>query len=278
MSQVVNRKQKIFFGMTSLQVGVLFILGLLACGVIGLLGFFVFKGTTDNGSSGFNFINPSGPIVGKWEVVSGTSIGSLYEFFSDGTVNISGSIGIASKYSFPDKTHIKIEMGSLAAVNEYTILGDELTFTSDSSVLTLKKYAELNLSAQGITGTWNRSSPDKSECFKGTGVLTPQEITLGADRTPQKITFEIDGTFSLYEGGYYNFLMNGQYATNGDRLHITASGTHEDPGVGIGGIVVGTPSQIQVQREFDCVVTVSNSRLIFKDALGQNTIFVRAGK
>lgn len=278
MSQVVNRKQKMFFGMTGFQVGVLFVLGLLACGVIGLLGFFVFNDTAGNRTSGFNFINPSGGIVGKWEVVSGTSIGSLYEFFPDGTMYISGSIGIASKYSFPDKTHIKIEMGSFAAVNEYTLSGDELTFTSDSSVLTLKKYADLNLNAQVITGTWHRSSPDKSECFKGIGVLTPQEITLGADRTPQEIIFGMDGTFSLYEGGYYNFLMNGQYTTNGDRLHITASGTHEDPGVGIGGIVVGTPSQIQVQREFDCAVTVSSSRLIFKDALGQNTVFVRAGK
>jgi len=65
MSQAVNRKQKLFFGMTSFQVGVLFIFGLLACGVIGLLGFFVFNGTTSNGISGFNFTNPSGAFVGK---------------------------------------------------------------------------------------------------------------------------------------------------------------------------------------------------------------------
>jgi hypothetical protein len=275
MSQTVNHKQKFFLGMTSFQVGVLFILGLLACGVLGLLGFFVFNSTMGNEFSGFDSINPSRAIVGKWEVVSGTSIGSLYEFFPDGTVNISGSFGIATKYSFPDKTHIKIEMGSLAAIYEYTLSGDELTLTNESSGLMLKKYTKLDLSAQNITGIWKRSSPDKSECFKG-NATTPQENTLGVDMTPQEITFVNDGTFSLLYGGYYNFLMNGQYFVSENNLHITVSGTHDDPGV-FGMTVAGAPP-IQVQREFNCTVTISNSRLNFIDTLGQNTVFVRTGK
>jgi hypothetical protein len=276
MSQAANRKQKSFLGMTSFQVGVLFILGLLACGVIGLLGFFVINnGMAGNGISGFNFTNPSSSIVGKWEIVSGTSIGSLYEFFPDGTVNISGSFGIATTYSFPDKTHIKIEMGNLATVYEYTLSGDELIFTNDSSVLTFKKYSELNLDAQVILGTWKRSSPDKSECFKG-AATTPQESTLGVDMTPQEITFGTDGAFSLLYGGYYNFVMNGQYFVNGNNLRITASGTHDDPGV-FGVSDAGAPP-IQIQREFNCTVTISNSRLNFTDALGQNSVFVRAGE
>ena len=278
MSQAINRKQKLFFGMTSFQVGFLFILGLLACGVIGLLGFFVFNSTAGNGISGFNFINPSGAFIGKWEVVSGTSIGSIYEFFPDGTVNISGSFGIATKYSFPDKTHIKIEMGSLAAVYEYALSGDELSFINDTSGLTLKKYSELNLNTQVITGTWKSSSPDKSECFKQAGIATtPQESNLGVDRTPQEITFGSDGTFSLLYGSYYNFIMNGQYFINGNNLRITVSGTHDDPGIFPGITVAGSPP-IQVQREFNCAVTISNSRLNFTDSIGQNTVFVKAGK
>jgi len=272
MLQVVKRKQKLFLGMTGFQVGILSLLGLLTCGIIGLLSFFVFNSTTENRISGFNFPSPSDSVVGIWELDSGT----VYEFFPDGTVSMSGFFPIASNYSFPDKTHIKIETGQLAVVYEYTLSDDELTLVNDTSVLTFKKYAEFKLDAQVIAGTWSRSFSDKSECFKGAVASTSQEITLGADKTPQEITFGVDGAFSLFESGYYNFLMNGQYTVNGDRLHITASGTHEDPGVG--GIVTGTPSQILVQREFNCEVTVSNSRLIFKDALGQNTVFVRAGR
>ncbi len=271
MSQVVNRKQKIFFGMTSFQVGVLFILGLLACGVIGLLGFFVFNGTTSNVTSGFNFINPSGAIIGKWEVVSGTSIGSVYEFFPDGTVNISNSFGIASEYSFPDKTHMKIEMGSLAAVYQYFLSGNEIALTTDSSSTTLKKYEEFSLSPHVLAGTWkpNGMLSDKNECFKGT------EIT----SIPQEIIFGMDGTVSYSEGGYYNYALNGQYTINGNNLYATTSGIHEESGTdALGIVVVGTPSQVQVQGEVNCTVTVSNSRLIFEDALGQEILFVRAGK
>jgi hypothetical protein len=272
MLQAEKRKSKLFLGMTGFQVGVLSLLGLLTCGIIGLLGFFVFNSTTGNQISGFNFPSPSSAIAGKWELDNGT----VYEFFPDGTVSMSGFFSIASNYSFPDLTHIKIETGKLATVYEYTLSGNELTLVNDASVLAFKKYAEFKLDAQVIAGTWNSSSPDKSECFKGSVASTAQEITLGADKTPQAVTFGGDGTFSLSEDGYYNFLMNGQYTVNGDRLHITASGAHEDPGVG--GIVIGTPAQIQVQREFDCAVTVSNSRLTFKDALGQSTVFVRAGR
>jgi len=270
MSQAVNRKQKLFFGMTSFQVGVLFILGLLACGVIGLLGFFMFNGTAGNGISGFNFINPSGAIIGKWEVVSGTSIGSVYEFFPDGTVNISNSFGVASKYSFPDKTHIKIEMGSLAAIYQYVLSDNEITLTTDSSSMTLKKYEEFSLSPQVIAGTWKPVGmlSDKNECFKGTGVTS----------IPQEIIFGVGGTVSYSEGGYYNYAMNGQYTINGNNLYATTSGVHEESGTNAFGLIVGTPSQVQVQGEINCTVTVSNSRLTFKDALGQNILFVRAGK
>lgn len=271
MSQVVKHKPKSFLGMTSFQVGILFILGLLACGVIGLLGFFVFNGTAGNEVSAFSFINPPGGFVGKWEVVSGSSIGSVYEFFPDGTVNISNSFGVASKYSFPDKSHIKIEMGSLAAIYQYVLSGNEIILNTDSSSMTLKKYEEFSLSPQVIAGTWKPVGmlSDKNECFKGTGVTSiPQEIILG-----------VDGTISYSEGGYYNYTMNGQYTINGNNLNATTSGIHEETGTDPFGIVViGTPSQVQVQGEINCAVTVSNSRLIFKDALGQNILFVRAEK
>jgi len=200
----------------------------------------------------------------------------LYEFFPDGTVSSGGT----STYSFPDKTHIKIQMGeNFGVVYEYVLSGDELILTDNSSsVLTLKKYSEFSLSPQVIIGTWRHSSPDKSECFKQAGVATtPQESNLGVDMTPHEITFGSDGTFSLIYGGYYNFLMNGQYFINGNNLQITVSGTHDDPGIFPGITIAGSPP-IEVHREFNCTVTISNSRLNFTDAIGQNTVFVRAGK
>lgn len=269
MSQTTNSKKTLFLGMSSFQVGILLILGVFACGVIGLLGVYVFNSTSENGISSVYFINPSGALVGKWEVVSGTSIGTLYEFFPDGTVTVSGMVQIATKYSFPDKTHIKIEAGSFAPVYQYSLSGDELTLTNDSSIFTLKKYTELNLNSQVIEGTWLRSFSDKSECFKG----------LGIEHTPLEMTFGEDGTFSLYETGHYNYLMNGEYTIIGNSLHITTSGTHEaSSGLGI---IAGTPKQeqeqVQAQGTFDCIITISNSRLNFKDALGKNTLFHRAG-
>lgn len=267
MSQVVNRKQKTFLGMTSFQVGVLFLLSILACGVIGLLGFLVLNNKTENGLSDFNFISPSGKFVGKWEVISGTNIGMLYEFFPDGTVSGGG----ASEYSFPDKTHIKIiELGQYSVVYEYVLSGDELILSTGSSSRTLKKYSEFNLSPQVIAGTWkyNGIVVEQSECFKGEGIKsTPQEITLG-----------VDGTISFSEGGYYNYTMNGQYTINGNNLYATTSGVHEESGTNAFGLVVGTPSQVQVQGEINCAIKVSNSRLTFTDASGKDVLFVRVGK
>jgi len=272
MSQIVKRKPKSFVGMTSFQVGVLFILGLLACGVIGLLGFFVFNSTAGNEVSGLNFTNPSGAFNGKWEIVSGSNTGSIYEFFPDGTVNISNSFGVASKYSFPDKTHIKIEMGSLAAIYQYVLLGNEIILTTNSSSITLKKYEEFSLSPQVISGTWKPVGmlSDKNECFKVTGITSVR---------PQEMIFGMDGTISYFEGGYYNYAMEGQYTINGNNLYATTLGIHEESGTDpLGIVVIGTPSQVQVQGEIICTVTVSNSRLTFKDTLGQTILFVRAGK
>lgn len=266
MLQTVNHKKKSFLGMTGFQIGVLFLLGLLTCGIIGLLGFFVLNSTTGNEISGFNFINPSGVFIGKWEVISGTGIGALYEFFPDGTVSRGG----ASKYSFPDQSHIKIETGNFAVVYEYVLSGDEITLATDSSSMTLKKYEEFSLSPQVIAGTWKRNGMliDKGECFKGTEIKS----------TPQAITLGIDGTISFSEDGYYNYTMSGQYTINGNNLYATTSGIHEESGTSAFGLVVGAPSQVQVQGEVNCTVTVSNSRLTFKDALGQDILFVRAGK
>lgn len=206
-------------------------------------------------------------VIGKWEVVSGTSVGTLYEFFQDGTVVVGG---FASKYSWPDQTHMKIEMGGLGIVYEYTLSGDELTLKDSfsQSVLTLKKYREFNLNAQVIAGTWERSYPDNSECFKG----------LGIEMTPQEIIFGVDGNFSLNDSVNLGVMgsglsMNGQYTTNGNSLHVEASGTQTNSGIlGFGA------SQTQVQGAFDCAVTVSNSRLTFKDVQGQTTVFVKAGR
>jgi hypothetical protein len=72
--------------------------------------------------------------------------------------------------------------------------------------------------------------------------------------------------------------MNGQYIINGNNLYATTSGIHEESGTNAFGLVVGTPSQVQVQGEVNCAIKVSNSRLTFTDALGKDILFVRAGK
>lgn len=265
MSQTTNRKKTLFSGMSSFQIGILLILGVFACGVIGLLGVYIFNSASENGTFSFNFVNLSETIIGKWEVVSDKSSGTLYEFFPDGSISISGTLPIVSTYSFPDKNHIRIEMLGLAAIYEYTLSGNELTLANDSSVFTLKKYSELNLNSQIIAGTWLRSAPDKSECFK----------RLGIEHTPLEMTFGEDGTFSLFETGYYNYSMSGEYTIIGNNLQVAASGSHEATNL-IGSTTPDETRQMQVQGTFDCVVTISSSRLNFKDKLGQNTLFHRA--
>mgnify|MGYP001160613942 CR=1 FL=1 len=204
-------------------------------------------------------------IIGKWEVVSGTSIGTIYEFFQDGTVSFSG---FAGKYSWPDHTHIKLEAG-FPMVYEFNLSGDELTLTDSTSqsVIVMKRYEEFNLSQQVVAGTWKNSYPDNSGCFKG----------LGLDYTPQGIVLGADGTFTVTENVDLGIMgsgltMNGQYTINGNSLHVSASGTEVNLGIlGMGA------SQTQIQGEFDCAATISNSRLTFSDAQGQ-TVFVRAGQ
>ncbi len=204
-------------------------------------------------------------IIGKWEVVSGTSIGTLYEFFEDGTVSVSG---FAGKYSWPDQTHIKLEAG-IPTVYTFNLSGDNLTLTDSSSqsVLVMKRYKEFNLSQQVVAGTWERSYPDNSGCFKALGItMTPQELILGTDGS---VTINDNVNLGIMGSG---LTMNGQYSVNGSNLHVTASGTEANSGIlGMGA------SQTQVQGEFSCAATISNSRLTFSDAQGQ-TVFVRAGQ
>jgi len=72
---------------------------------------------------------PKKVIVGKWKATKGKEV---LEFFSDGTVSTSGRDGnFAGKFSFPDESHIKLEMGGLAAlagpmVGSYSVSSDTL--------------------------------------------------------------------------------------------------------------------------------------------------------
>ncbi len=67
MSSQSAHKPKLFLGMTSFQLGILSVLGLMACGVIGLLGFFVLNNTVGYTVSNFGFANPENALAGKWE-------------------------------------------------------------------------------------------------------------------------------------------------------------------------------------------------------------------
>ena len=77
-------------------------------------------------------------LTGKWEIISGQSVGSIVEFFNNGTVNMSG---LATKYDWPDSSHLNLGIGIYGA----SLSGDELTLTDTSGQVTmvLKRYKEL---------------------------------------------------------------------------------------------------------------------------------------
>lgn len=258
-------------GMSNFQVGVLALLTLLTFAIIGTMGFFVLNGM--KGNSPYNFSSPfSSGIVGKWEVISGAEIGALYEFFPDGT--LSGGFSV-STYSYPDQTHLKIEMGKLVQIYEYTLSADTLTLTSNSSTRVLKRYVEIPISTQSVSGIWKKSRPDNSQCFSGLGIADLQGITLGAD-----------GSFSLQGGTDQNhaatITLNGAYFINENRLRVSASGIKVVPTMmsffasSSGNAPTATPEPPQqLQGELDCLVTVSASRLNFIDNANQITTFAR---
>lgn len=262
-------------GMSNFQIGILLLLAIFTVAVVGGIAFFILNSMTGNSLSNPFSVSFSKGIVGKWEVVTGQGVGDLYEFFPDGTIDLGGGIPLDSKYSYPDQTHIKIEMGSMAMIYKYTLSGDTLTLTSDSATRTLKRYVEIPVSVQFISGSWKKSYPNRSTCFTGLGLSDFQEITFGAD-----------GIFSLQGGSdtqrlHYGIAMSGMYAINGSRLHIVASGVGNSVSVTRMPSLFNyspTPTPIpplQLQGEVNCTVTASLTRLNFIDDLNQYTVFIR---
>lgn len=216
-------------------------------------------------------------IKGKWEQVSGEFLffggpGTLWEFFEDGTVSI-GVIGnIAGKYSWPDSTHLKIELvqgGFIGAgvVYEFAQSGDQITLRDPStqSTIVLKRYKEFSPSPNVLAGDWRKDSPDDSQCFSA----------FGLDYAPEKIHFGTDGSFSVQsEAGLFStgISLYGQFSTSGNNLRISATGTKTEVGL------FGGESQKQIGGELSCQVTISHSRLLFKDDQGRVTLYVRAEK
>lgn len=220
-------------------------------------------------------------IKGKWEQTSGESslilfggTGTLWEFFDDGTVSISSVMGnISGKYSWPDSSHLKIELAQgvgvvgVGIVYEFSPSGDEITLKDPStqSVIVLKRYQELSPSSQSLAGTWTKDTPDDSQCF----------VNLGLDSAPQQMSFGADGTFSIQdEAGLFSagISLYGQFSVDGNTLRINATGTKTETGL------FGGTSQEQIGGELNCQVTVSHSRLLFKDGQGRVTLYVRAQK
>ncbi|MBI2331702.1 MAG: hypothetical protein HYU84_06010 [Chloroflexi bacterium] len=236
--------------MSGFQIGVLLLLGIIACGIVGLTSFLILN---KDQPTNLIFSNPSNAILGKWE----TDDGALYEFFPDGTVM---TPFLAGKYSFPDKTHIKIEIGDMAGVQEYSLSSNSLIMGNEI----LKRYEEFPITPQAISGTWKATGfNNKSECFKGLGI-----------ETPQNISFETNGNFSLTD---FNVSMAGQYFINGTSLQINATGTRKTPSLLIAHPSgQPTPTDTPLQGQFNCLAVLSNSRLTFKDNLNQSTIFTRA--
>jgi hypothetical protein len=205
-------------------------------------------------------------IKGKWEQVSETPLalffggpGTLWEFFDDGTVSIGVMGNVSGQYSWPDNSHLKIEFQQgVGLVYEFAASGDEITLKDPStqSVITLKRYREFPPTAQSLAGDWKKDTPDKSRCFLG----------LGLDSAPGQISFGADGTFSVQqEGGFFSnsISLYGQFSTSGNSLNISAT---------------GTKNKAQIGGEMSCQVTVSHTRLLFKDDQGHVTLYVRSQK
>lgn len=221
-------------------------------------------------------------IKGKWEQVSGEPSllffggpGTLWEFFEDGTVSIGVMGNISGKYSWPDSTHLKIgDIGAgvvygfaQSVVYEFAQSGDQITLRDPStqSTIVLKRYKEFSPSPNVLAGDWQKDSPNDSQCFSA----------FGLDYAPEEIHFGTDGSFSVQsEAGFLStgISLYGQFSTSGNNLRISATGTKT--GVGL----FGGKSQEQIGGELSCQVTISHSRLLFKDDQGRVTLYVRAEK
>lgn len=261
--------------MSNFQIGILSLLAIFTFAVVGGIAFLIFNSMTENSTSTIFPVTSSKGIVGKWEVVAGQGFGDLYEFFPDGTLDLGGDLQMDTKYSYPDNTHIKIEMGNLAMIYEYTILDDTLMLTVNSTTRTLKRYVEIPVDAQMILGSWERKYISKSTCFTGLGVSDFENITFGAG-----------GNLGLYDGVdiqrfYQKITMEGTYTVNDGRVFIAASGFGYAPDrMQIQVMPSGNPTMtpvppLSLQGEVNCAVTVSITRLNFIDDQNRVTVFIR---
>ncbi len=209
---------------------------------------------------------PSPPtVVGKWETMSASGFtrrGSLIEFREDGTANF-GSF--EARYSWPDNNHLLLEYGPRAQVlYQATLSADELRLELPDSIPTVfKRYQELQPSPTTIAGNWQLSAPSESQCFNGLG--------LGED--PKQMTFGATNAFSIQQpvtSLSMGLSMNGQFSIQGNRLRISASGTKT-----VYNLSSGQNQSEPVRGETTCEVTVSHSRLLFKNEQGKTTMYVR---
>jgi hypothetical protein len=150
MAKTTQRTPKRYFGMTAFQIIVIFLLGLLTLGVIGLAVTLITGNSIPNiGLPGLGVLNPSKAILGKWEryveptrTSTGCNLGypPTIEFFSDGTY-VGTSIGIWSdffvwqggQYEILDDGRIKMQTKNGFAVYKLSMIEDKLTFTDDSA-------------------------------------------------------------------------------------------------------------------------------------------------
>ena len=198
-------------------------------------------------------------IIGKWEQISGStgimgSSGEIVEFFKDGTVSFGT---LSGTYSWPDNTHLKIELNGMSFVYGAVLSGDDLTLANgNTQVGVLKRYKTLALTTKNVAGEWKYGGLDESGCVN----------SLGVNPIPDRMQFSEDGTFSIKDGhdtaiiSFNTVNMNGQFSIKSDRIHIQASGTF---------------GRSPVQGEIDCQIALSYSRLEFVNDQGKITRYHR---
>lgn len=215
-------------------------------------------------------------IVGKWEVVDVNEEGGLetllfgngqiVEFTKDGTV-IFSDWGMAADYSWLDKSRLKISGNQFDTSVVLTVeLQDDNLFLSDANgepIAHLQRYAELTPSPEALAGAWDMQDYEGNDCFAVLENDAPGRISFGEDGS-----FQVDEGFGTILGGEATAL-GGHYTFHDDHLRIEISGKKREDSLFNGS------KETDISGVIDCAVTLTHSRLTFKDDQGNTTLYVR---
>jgi hypothetical protein len=239
---------------------------------------------------------PEKKILGRWELVSfendpyvvgGSGVVEQLvlanaggpvdlEFYENNVISVYTVAEITTgEYSWVDQSHIKITAGSASTVYDIQLDDEEFIFLNDVTEhrSTFKKYQEYPISTETLSGTWHNHMflVDESNCFRNDDI----------GGSPEIVVFGKDGSFSA--NGAVVFLgvksvdLSGNYSIDGNRVMVSSTGYLIDAFKAAGyDLEKGYDSwgRKEIQSEVSCDVTLTNSRLIFTDDQGNDSIYL----